>query len=144
MSPPFSHVTSSLNPSFINYPLSSFLSSSGTAPTATGYALYQKQGNMIVLQFQYTIVTVGTGNYRLNVPVPISTTYTKPQGNFNVRYIATGAVFTGHFYESSTNTVSMVASTTYGGVPVSFTSASPNATLSAGDVVSGEIQYVIA
>ena len=142
---PYSAVFSPINPSFIDFPLTSFLTSSGTAPTASaGYCLYQKQGNLVIVQFQYTFATVGTGNYRLNLPVQISTTYTKPQGFFNVRYAVsgTGQVHLGYYNDNSSTTINMVAQATFGGIPTAFTSAHPNAGLAAGDVVSGEIRYV--
>ena len=141
---PYSTVYSPLNPSFINFSLTDFLTSSGTAPTATGYCLYQKQGNLIIVQFQYTFVTVGTGNYRLNLPVQLSTQYPKPQGFFNVRYAsATGKVHLGYFNDNSgTSTINMVAQATFGSAPTAFTSAHPDTGLAAGDVVSGEIRYV--
>ena len=142
---PFSQVVSPLNPSFIDFPLTSFLASSGTAPTASsGYCLYQKSGNMVTVQFKVVYATVGTGNYRFNLPVPISTVYTKPEGEFHVRYAVSGSgeVHEGHFYDIDTNTIALNASTTFGGVPVNFTSSSPNAGLAAGDILSGEISYV--
>lgn len=142
--PPFSQVVRPLNPTFIDFPLASFLASSGTVPTASsGYCLYQKSGNMVTVQFKVVYATVGTGNYRLNLPAPISTTYTKPQGVFHIRYAsATGKVHEGHFYELDTNTVALVASLTFGGIPVNYTSASPNAGLASGDIITGEITYV--
>ena len=141
--PPYSQAVSPLNPSFINFPLSSFLASSATAPTASsGYCLYQKSGNMVTVQFKIVYATLGSGNYRLSLPVPISTIYTKPQGEFNIRYVtAGGQVHSGHFYELDTNTVALVASTTFHGVPANYTSASPD-TLTIGDILTGEISYV--
>ena len=145
MSGPYSKFFPPLNPSFIDIPLSTFLASSGTVPTATGYAQYMVTGNSVSIQFRYTFVTVGTGSYRLNLPIPISSTYGKPQGNWFVRYAVsgTGQNHQGFYNENTTILLNLVASTTYGGIPVSFTSASPNAGLAAGDIVFGELNYII-
>jgi hypothetical protein len=142
---PYSQVVNGLNPSFISFPINSFLTSSGTVPTSTdGYCLYQKIGNLVIIQFQYTFATVGTGNYQLTLPVPISSTYTKPQGIFQVRYAVSGssATHTGAFSYSGTTTLNMTAQLTFGGIPGAFTSALPNTGLSAGDIVSGQVSYV--
>jgi hypothetical protein len=139
---PYSSVYSGLNPTFINWPLASFLNSTGTVPTATGYAQYMKVGNMVVIQFKYTFVTVGTGNYSLNLPVPLSSTYNRPQSQWYVKY-ADGQVHEGIYNENTSTRVNMVARTTFHGVPAAFTSSSPNAGLAAGDIVHGEIQYII-
>ena len=142
---PYSTVFSPLNPSFIDWPLASFLASSGTVPTATGYAQYMVSGNSVNIQFRYTFVTVGTGSYRLNLPIAISSTYGKPQGNWYVRYATSGSGqnHMGFYNENTTILLNLVASTTYGGIPVAFTSASPNAGLATGDIVFGELNYII-
>jgi hypothetical protein len=49
----------------------------------------------------------------------------------------------GFYNENTTILLNLVASTTYGGIPVAFTSASPNAGLAAGDIVFGELNYII-
>ena len=145
MSGPYSKVFSPLNPSFIDIPLATFLGSSGTAPTATGYAQYMLQGNMVSIQFRYTFVTVGTGNYLFNIPLAISSTYGKPQGGWCVRYAVsgTGQNHLGYYNENTSTQINLVASLTYGGIPVAFTSASPNAGLAAGDIVFGQLNYII-
>ncbi len=143
---PYSYVSSPLNPTFIDWPLTSFLASSGTAPTASsGYARYTKIGNLVVLQFKYVLATVGTGNYALNLPISVSSTYNRAQGTWFVRYSgsSTGQVHQGIYNENNASQVNMIASSTYGGTPASFTSSSPNTGLGAGDVVHGEIRYII-
>jgi hypothetical protein len=142
---PYSTVFSPNNPTFLDWPLTSFLASSGTVPTASsGYAKYTVIGNLVILQFKYVFATVGTGNYRLNLPIAISSSYNKPQGQFFVRYVS-GAdkVHPGLFNENTSTLVNMVASTTYGSAPANFTSSSPNAGLASGDIVHGEIRYII-
>ena len=144
---PYSQVVNGLNPSFISFPINNFLTSSGTAPTSTdGYCLYQKIGNLVIIEFQYTFATVGTGSYQLTLPIPISSTYTKPQGIFQVRYAVSGlsATHTGAFSYAGVNTINMTAQLTFGGIPAAFTSASPNAGLAAGDIVAGQINYIIS
>ena len=141
---PYSSVISGLNPTFIDWPLTSFLNSTGTVPTATGYARYMKVGNLVVIQFRYTFVTVGTGNYSLNLPLPLSSTYNRPQAQWYVKYVSgAGEVHEGIYNENTSTRINMVARTTFHGVPAAFTSSSPNAGLAAGDVVHGEIQYII-
>lgn len=139
---PYSTVFSPNNPSFINFPLTSFLNSTGTVPTATGYAQYMKIGNLVYLHFKYTFVTVGTGNYSLNLPIPLSSTYNRPQSQWFVKY-ADNEVHDGIYNENTSTRVNMVAKTTFNGVPAAFTSSSPNAGLAAGDIVHGEIMYQI-
>ena len=139
---PYSTYYSPLNPTFINWPLTSFLNSTGTVPTATGYAQYTKIGNLVYLHFKYTFVTVGTGNYSLNLPVPLSSTYNRPQSQWFVKY-SDDKVHSGIYNENTSTRVNMVANVTYHGVPAAFTSASPNAGLAAGDIVHGEITYQI-
>lgn len=142
---PYSAVFSPNNPTFLDWPLASFLASSGTAPTASsGYARYTVIGNLVILQFKYVFATVGTGNYRLNLPVAISSTYNKPQGQWFVRYVSGGdKVHPGLFNENTSTLVNMVASATYGSAPANFTSTHPNTGLAAGDIVHGEIRYII-
>jgi hypothetical protein len=146
---PYSSVVSPLNPTFIDWPLSSFLTSSGTAPTATvGYARYTVIGNFVNLEFKYQVATLGTGNYRLNLPIPmvatIGGTNQKPQGLFFVRYSGgAGAQHYGVYGENTASLLNMLAPTTFHGTPANFTSASPD-TLVVGDFVHGEIRYEIA
>jgi hypothetical protein len=139
---PYSTVFSPLNPTFINWPLTSFLNSTGTVPTATGYAQYTKIGNFVYLHFKYTFVTVGTGNYSLNLPVPLSATYNRPQSQWYVKY-ADGKVHEGIYNENTSTRINMVASGTFGAAATAFTSAHPNTGLAAGDIVHGEIMYQI-
>ena len=142
---PYSTYYSPINPTFMEFPLESFLASSGTAPTASsGYARYTVIGNLVILQFKYVFATVGTGNYRLNLPVAISSSYNKPQGQFFVRYVSGGdKVHPGLFNENTSTLVNMVASGTYGSAPANFTSSHPNTGLASGDIVHGEIRYII-
>jgi len=142
---PYSTVYSGLNPTFIDWPLTSFLASSGTVPTASsGYAKYQKIGNLVLLQFKYTFATVGTGNYALNLPVPISASFNKPQGSWFVKYVSgANKIHEGIFNENTDTQINMVASGTFGAAATSFTSAHPNAGLAAGDIVHGEVRYII-
>ena len=142
---PYSAYFSPLNPTFLDWPLDSFLTSSGTAPTASsGYAKYTVIGNLVILQFKYVFDTVGTGNYRLNLPVAISSSYNRPQGEWYVRYVS-GAdkVHQGIFNENTSTLVNMVASGTFGSAPANFTSSHPHTSLAAGDIVHGEIRYII-
>jgi hypothetical protein len=146
---PYSSVVSPNNPTFIDWPLSSFLTSSGTAPTATvGYARYTVIGNFVNLQFKYQVATVGTGNYQLNLPIPmvatIGGTNQKPQGLFFIRYSGgAGTQHYGVYNEISSTVIGMLAPTSFHGIPANFTSTSPDP-LVIGDFVHGEIRYEIA
>ena len=146
---PYSTVVSPLNPSYIDFPLDSFLASSGTAQTATvGYCRYMVNGNQVSIEFKYQVLTVGTGNYRLNLPIPmiatIGGTNQKPQGIWFVRYSGgSGAQHLGNFGEVSSTQIAMLAQTAFGGTPANFTSASPNA-LVIGDFIHGQLNYEFA
>jgi len=152
---PYSTVVSPLNPTFIDYPLSSLLGSAGaTAPTATnGYCRYTIIGNLVNMEFKYELTTLGTTSvqYRFNLPIPMVDTFggtrQKPQGLWFVRYSAgAGAQYQGNFGDlgvSSTSVIGMVSQSTFGGTPANFTSASP-ATLAIGDFIHGELRYEFA
>ena len=142
---PYSTVYSSLNPSFINIPLSTFLTSTVTAPTATGYSQYMVIGNLVIIQFKYEFVSIGSGSYELNIPIPISSTYAKPQGTWYVRYAAspTSELFPGIYNDASASVIAMLSSPTYGVKPQPFDDSTPQAGLSAGDIVHGELSYII-
>lgn len=141
---PYSQIYIPDLPELITIPITDFLASSGTVPTASSSCVqYIVNNKLVTVQFKYVIATVGNGNYLLNLPIPISTICTAPQGSWSVRYSTTKVHF-GFFIEnSSPSKVAMVASRTFGGAPDTFTSASPNAGLAAGDIVTGQISYII-
>lgn len=126
--------------------ISSFLTGSTSNPTAgTGsYARYQKIGSIVNLEFKYIFATtITTGNIRINLPLPINTNYPKPQSIAHIRYsgTSTGQVFPCLYNEVSASILAIVSSTTYGGVPANFTSASPQAGLGINDIITGVIFY---
>jgi hypothetical protein len=133
------------NTSVSSMNITNFISGSTSNPTpANGsYARYQKIGSVVQVQFKYIFSTVGSGNYSINLPLTINGTYSKPQGVAHIRYVgsSTGQVYWAVYNEKNTTSVNIVASTTYGGVPVSFTSSSPNAGLGANDIITGLIFY---
>ena len=144
MSKPFQASFNS-NTNISSIDVATFITGVTTSPTAdtTSYARFQKTGNMITLTFKYKFLTIGSGAMSINLPVPINSTYSKPQSICHIRYL-TGAdankVFIGHYNENTTSSVNLVFSTTYGGVPASLTTASP-LTLVIGDVLTGVIIY---
>lgn len=151
---PYSSVVSPLNPTFIDWPLSSFLTTAGaTPPTATtGYARYTVIGNLVHLEFKYVLATLGTTGvqYRLNLPIPmvdtIGGTRQKVQGSWYVRYSGgTGLQHEGSYGDVSgtDSKVLLQAQTSYGSTLSSFTSASPHA-LAIGDFIHGVMNYEIA
>jgi hypothetical protein len=142
---PYSTYYSPLNPTFINIPLTTFLGSSGTVPTSSsGYSQYMVQGNMVSIQFNYVFSSVGTGNYAFNLPIAISSSYTIPQGIWNVRYTGgTGKLHQGVYSTNTTTKVNLIASGTFGSTPTAFTSAHPDTGLASGDIVFGTLSYII-
>ena len=129
----------------VNVPITSLLSAATTSPTpneSVSYATYQKVGNHVWVQFKYVVATVGTGAIRLNLPVPINASHTKPQGFFTIRYVTTGPglVHQGYYNENTASIVNLVVSTTFGAAPTNLTQSSPHAMV-IGDVISGEISY---
>ena len=144
---PYSSVVSPLNPNVLSADINTFITGSTTSPTpaAGSYARYIQIGNIVQIQFKYIFATVPGGGsiLRISVPVPINTTYPKPQGVFHIRYFnspGTGQVHYGFYNERDANTINLVAQPTFGGVPEAFTSIFPN-TLIAGDIINGYIIY---
>jgi hypothetical protein len=134
----------SLNTNVRSADYTTLLTGATSNPTASGgYARYQRIGNMVQFDFKYIFATAGSGVFSINLPIPISTTYTKPQGFANLRYIGTGTgqVHICYFNEKDTNSVNIVASTTYGGVPAGVSSGNPLTGLGAGDILTGAIFY---
>jgi len=128
-----------------SYPIASFISGATTSPTPdTGsYARWQKIGSLVQIEFKYKFLTIGSGAMSINLPVPINTNYPKPQSVCHIRYLTApnaGKVYLGHYNENTVNSVNIVFSTTYGGVPASLTTASP-LTLVIGDILTGIIMY---
>ena len=133
------------NTTVLSADINSFLIGATTNPTPdTGsYARFQKIGTIVNLEFKYKFLTNGSGAMSINLPLPINTNYPKPQSVCHIRYFnspGTGKVYIGHYNENTVNSVNIVISTTYGGVPASFTTASPE-TLVIGDILSGLIIY---
>jgi hypothetical protein len=126
--------------------IASFITGATTSPTASAgsYARWQKVGTIVNLEFKYIFATVPTtGAMSINLPVPINTNYPKPQSIFHIRYFnspGTGQVHYGFYNEKDANSVHLVAQTTFGGVPASFTNLAPN-TLVVGDILTGLIIY---
>lgn len=152
--PPYSTVVSPLNPTFIDWPLSSFLTTAGASPptATTGYARYTVIGNLVHLEFKYVLATLGTTSvqYRLNLPIDmvdtIGGTRQKVQGSWYVRYTGgTGLQYEGSYGDVSgtASTVLMQGQATYASTLSSFTSASPQ-TLAIGDFIHGVMNYEIA
>ena len=125
--------------------INSFITGATTSPTPdTGsYARWQKIGSFVQIEFKYKFLTIGSGAMSINLPVPINSNYPKPQSVCHIRYSnspGTGKVYIGHYNENTVNSVNIVISTTYGGVPASMTTASPE-TLVIGDILTGIIIY---
>jgi hypothetical protein len=98
---------------------------------------------MVTLTFKYKFLTIGSGAMSINLPVSLNSTYSKPQSVCHIRYSnspGTGKVYIGHYNENNVNNVNLVFSTTYGGVPASLTTSSPE-TLVIGDILTGIIVY---
>jgi len=142
--PPFA-TSFGTNTSVNTITVASFITGATTSPTAdTGsYARFQKIGTIVNLEFKYKFLTTGSGAMSINLPVAINTNYPKPQSVCHIRYSnspGTGKVYIGHYNENTTSSVNLVFSTTYGGVPASFTTSSPE-TLVIGDILTGVIIY---
>jgi hypothetical protein len=127
----------------------SFLTGATNNPTADAesYARWQRVGTFVTLEFQYQFATVPTtGAMSINLPVPLSPTYPKPQSVWHIRYITGGGQLHQGTYNKASGDdykVNLVAQTTFHGVPASFTNLSPD-TLNVGDVLSGVIMYETA
>jgi hypothetical protein len=144
MSKPFQASFNSNN-NISSIDITTFITGVTTSPTpdTTSYARFQKTGNMITLTFKYIFLTTGSGNMSINLPVSLNSTYSKPQSICHIRYSnspGTGKVYIGHYNENTTSSVNLVFSTTYGGVPASLTTSSPE-TLVIGDILTGIIVY---
>ena len=123
--------------------IANFITGVTTSPTPdTGsYARYQKIGSLVQIEFKYKFLTTGSGAMSINLPVPINTNYPKPQSIFHIRYIGGGGqVHYGFYNEKDANSIDLVAQTTFGGVPASFTQSSPD-TLTIGDILTGLVFY---
>lgn len=125
--------------------ISTFITGSTTSPTpnTNSYARFQVIGSLVQVEYKYIFLTTGSGNMSINLPLPINSNYPKPQSIFHIRYFnspGTGKVYSGHYNENTANSINLVSSTTFGGVPASFTAASPE-TLVIGDVLTGIIFY---
>jgi hypothetical protein len=124
----------------------SFITGATNSPTPnTGsYVRWQRVGTIVQIEYKYIFATVPTtGAMSINLPVPISTDYPKPQSIFHIRYFnspGTGQVHYGFYNEKNVNSVNLVAQTTFGGVPGAFTNLAPN-TLVVGDILTGLIVY---
>lgn len=115
-----------------------------TPNTTTSYARFQKIGSLVQVEYKYVFATaITTGAISINLPLPINTNYPKPQSIGHIRYIgsSTGQVHVVMYNENNANSVNIVASPTYGGVPVAFTNLSPISGLGIGDILSGVIFY---
>jgi len=145
MSKPFA-TSFGTNTSVNSIDISTFITGVSTSPTpnvSSSYARFQKIGSIVQIEFKYVFLTTGTtGAMSINLPLPINSNYPKPFSVAHSRYISgTGEVFIGHYNENTANSVNVVFSTTYGGVPVSYTNLSPKSGLTAGDIFSGLIVY---
>jgi hypothetical protein len=126
--------------------IASFITGATNSPTpsAGSYARWQKIGSIVNIEFKYIFATVPTtGAMSINLPIPISGSYPKPQSIFHIRYFnspGTGQVHYGFYNEKDVNSINLVAQTTFGGIPASFTNLSPN-TLVVGDILTGLIIY---
>jgi hypothetical protein len=145
MSKPFTtSFSSSISSTSID--IETFISGVSTSPTpntSSSYARYQKIGSIVQIEFKYVFLTTGTtGAMSINLPYPINSNYPKPLSVAHSRYVSgTGEVFIGHYNENTASSINVVFSTTYGGVPVSYTNLSPKSGLTAGDIISGLIIY---
>ena len=134
------------NTTVLSADINSFLVGASNNPTASAgsYARFQKIGTIVNIEFKYIFATVPTtGAMSINLPLPINTNYPKPQSIFHIRYFnspGTGQVHYGFYNEKDANSVNLVAQTTFGGVPASFTNLAPN-TLVVGDILTGLIIY---
>jgi hypothetical protein len=147
---PYSTVVSPLNPTFIDFDPASFWTSTGTAPTVeaiNSYCRYMVNGNMVFVEFKLKIASLGTGSYRLNLPVALTSiagTFQKTQGQWWVRYGGgTSACHIGQYDPFSTTQIKMVVCATFGGTLQDFTSIYPNNPLVIGDFIHGELRYEI-
>jgi len=125
--------------------VSTFITGATTSPTSNtnSYARYQVIGTLVQVEFKYIFLTIGSGAMSINLPVPINSSFPKPQSIFHIRYFnspGTGKVYSGHYNENTANSINLVSSTTFGGVPASLTTASPE-TLVIGDILTGIIFY---
>jgi hypothetical protein len=135
------------NTSTLSLDITTFISGATTNPTpntSSSYARVQKIGNQVQINFKYVFATTGTtGAMSINLPYPINSNYPKPQGNAQIRYVgsSSGQVHICWFNENTASNINIVASTTFGGVPVAFTNLSPKSGLSTGDILTGVIFY---
>jgi hypothetical protein len=126
--------------------ITTFISGASNNPTpdAGSYARYQVVGSLVNIEFKYIFATVPTtGAMSINLPLPISTQYPKPQSVFHIRYISStpsGKVHYGLYNENNANSANLVSPTTFHGVPAAFTNLSPDP-LAVGDIVTGIIFY---
>jgi len=143
--PPFA-TSYGTNTSVNSIDIDNFISGATNSPTPdTGsYARFQRIGSLVQIEFKYIFLTVPTtGAMHINLPLPINTNYPKPQSIFHIRYLTApnaGKVYSGHYNEKDANSVNLVAQTTFGGIPASFTNLSPT-TLVIGDILTGLIFY---
>lgn len=126
--------------------IATFISGATANPTpaAGSYARFQVVGSIVQIEYKYIFATVPTtGAMSINLPLPISTQYPKPQSIFHIRYPTspgTGQVHYGFYNEKNVNSINLVAQTTFGGVPAAFTNLSPN-TLIVDDILTGIVFY---
>lgn len=132
------------NTSVLSIPIASFITGATNSPTASSgsYARWQKIGSIVNIEFKYIFATVPTtGAMSINLPIPISTNYPKPQSIFHVRYITGGGqVHYGLYNEKDINSINLVAQLTFGGIPAALTNLSPNI-LNVNDIMTGVIIY---
>jgi hypothetical protein len=132
------------NKTVLSIPIASLITGATTSPTPdTGsYARWQKIGSFVQIAYRYKFLTVPTtGAMSINLPVPINANYVKPQSIFHIRYVGGGGkVHYGFYNENNVNSINLVAQTTFGGIPASFTNLTPD-TLAIGDILTGLIFY---
>ena len=132
-----------INTSVSSINVSNFLVGATNNPTgdAESYARWQRVGTFVRVEFQIQFATVGTtGALSINLPVPLSPLYQKPQSIFHIRYVTGDKVHYGFYNRANDNTINLVAQTTFGGAANAVTSTAPD-TLNVGDVLSGVILY---
>lgn len=140
MSPYADGETSKAAP-FVDIDVSNFLKSTGTNPTATGWARYQKIGTCVRVHFKLFIASVGTGNFQFALPLTMSSTFSKPFGlDCAIHYNAPDKHHMIYFNNVGQTSVNLVYSATYGATTLNVTPTGPNA-LSVNDVISGILEY---
>jgi len=130
------------NTSVTSMSINSLITGVTVSPTSStgSYARYQKIGSIVNIEFKYIFATLPTGAMSINLPIPISTNYPKPQSIFHIRYITTPGTYYGYYNEKDVNSINLVTQLTFGAAASAFTGISPN-TLVVGDILTGVIIY---